>query len=98
MLVANPPVVDGGAGHPPTLCRAWRLLPHDRGACDRLARSLQLSPLVAQLLLNRGVAAPDEARRFLDAPLSGLHPPHLLPGVPEAVDRIFHAVEGGKRL
>ena len=42
--------------------RRWRLLPHDRHAVERLARSLQSSPLVAQLLLNRGVAEPTAAR------------------------------------
>lgn len=81
---------------PPT--RTWRLLPHDRPAVDQLARSLRLSPLVAQLLLNRGIAAPDQAKRFLDAPVSGLHPPHLLPGLTEAVERIFAAVAAGRRI
>ena len=30
----------------------------------------------AQLLLNRGLRETATARRFLDAPLTGLHPPH----------------------
>src|SRR5262245_55659846 len=62
---------------PPT--KTWQLLPHDREAVERLAGALRLSPLVAQLLLNRGVEAPEQARRFLEAPLTGLHPPGLLP-------------------
>ncbi len=80
------------------LPRLWRLLPHDRDAVDHLARSLQTPAIVAQLLLNRGVEAPDAARRFLDAPLTGLHKPETLPGVPEAVDRIFHAIEAGRKI
>jgi single-stranded-DNA-specific exonuclease len=78
--------------------RLWRLLPHDRDAVDRLARSLRLSPLVAQLLLNRGVAETDDARRFLDAPLSGLHSPDLLPGIPAAADRILAAIAANRRI
>jgi single-stranded-DNA-specific exonuclease len=78
--------------------KTWRLLPHDPEAVRRLAESLRLSPLVAQLLLNRGFTAPEQARRFLDAPLNGLHPPELLPGVREAVTRILAAVEQGKRI
>jgi single-stranded-DNA-specific exonuclease len=74
------------------------LLPHDQDAVRRLASSLRLSPIVAQLLLNRGVTAPDQARRFLDAPLNGLHPPELLPGVPDAVSRILTAIEQGRKL
>jgi single-stranded-DNA-specific exonuclease len=78
--------------------KTWRLLPHDRSAVERLAGALRLSPIVAQLLLNRGVTTAPEARRFLDAPLSGLHAPELLPGVTAAAERIFEAVRQGKRV
>src|SRR5271168_4154288 len=78
--------------------KSWHLLPHDRSAVEGLARSLRLSPLVAQLLLNRGVQEADEAERFLNAPLNGLHPPNLLPGIPEAVERISRAMADGKTI
>lgn len=78
--------------------KIWRLLPHDRQAVESLARTLRLSPVVAQLLLNRGVANPEQARRFLDAPLSGLHPPELLPGVGEASGRILEAIAAGRKI
>ncbi|MGL4552686.1 MAG: single-stranded-DNA-specific exonuclease RecJ, partial [Gemmataceae bacterium] len=78
--------------------KRWRLLAHDRHAVDQLARSIQVPALVAQLLLNRGVATPDHARRFLDCPLSGLYAPSLLPGVPEAADRLLAAVAAGRRI
>jgi single-stranded-DNA-specific exonuclease len=81
-----------------TVTKTWRLLPHDRVAVECLAASLRLSPVVAQLLLNRGVSGPDDARRFLGVPLSGLHPPELLPNVNEAVDRITAAIQAGKRI
>jgi single-stranded-DNA-specific exonuclease len=73
-------------------------LPHDPAAVDRLAHALQVAPVVAQLLLNRGLDAPEPARRFLDAPLSGLHAPELLPGVVDAAERIHEAVRAGKRV
>ena len=78
--------------------KTWRLLPRDGAAAGSLARSLNVSPLVAQLLLNRGVSGPDAARRFLDAPLNGLHPPESLPGLTEAADRIWAAVGAGRRV
>ncbi len=34
--------------------KTWHLLPHDRGAIERLGREARVSPVVAQLLLNRG--------------------------------------------
>ncbi len=78
--------------------KTWRLLPLDRAALERLSSSLQVGPIVAQLLLNRGLNDPIQARRFLDAPLSGLHPPEQLPGVPEAVECIFAAIAAGRRI
>lgn len=78
--------------------KAWRLLPHDRTAIESLARTLQISPILAQLLVNRNLGDPDVARRFLAAPLSGMHEPELLPGVVEAVDRLFAAIEGRRRI
>lgn len=81
-----------------TITKAWRLLPHDRSAVERLAETCRIPPVVAQLLLNREIAAPDQAKRFLDSPLSGLHPPALLPGVREAADRLFAAIENGRKI
>jgi single-stranded-DNA-specific exonuclease len=63
-----------------------------------LAHALAVSPIVAQLLQNRGLGEPDAARRFLTAPLSGLHEPELLPGVEEAADRLHAAVRAGRRI
>src|SRR5262249_39481248 len=51
-----------------------------------------------QLLLNRDLRTPDVARRFLDAPLAGLHAPMSLPGMPEAVERLYEAVVAKKKI
>jgi single-stranded-DNA-specific exonuclease len=50
------------------------------------------------LLLNRGVAAVDSGRRFLEAPLSGLYHPDLLPGATAAAERLYEAVRAGRRV
>jgi single-stranded-DNA-specific exonuclease len=74
------------------------LIPHDQEAVERLAGALRTAPIVAQLLLNRGISSPEAARRFLDAPLNGLYPPELLPGTSEAVERIWAAVQEKRRI
>src|SRR5438128_1035237 len=81
--------------HPAKL---WRLLVHDQAAIERLARALNLSPIVSQLLLNRNLAEPEAARRFLTAPLAGLYEPELLPGVPEAAARLLDAAREKRRI
>jgi len=81
-----------------SVTKSWRLLPHDSAAVERLAAALGIGPIVAQLLLNRGLKDAGQARRFLDAALTGLHPPDLLPGVTEAAERILAAVRAGRRF
>src|SRR5689334_12111614 len=81
-----------------TEAKRWQLLPHDPAAIERLSRDLQVSPIIAQLLLNRSLGAPDVARRFLGCPLSGLYEPERLPGVPQAVERLWAAVEQKRRI
>ncbi len=75
-----------------SVAKVWHLLPHNPDQLEQLGKALRVPPIVAQLLLNRGVSEPETARRFLDAPLRGLHAPELLPGVPEAADRLLAAV------
>lgn len=78
--------------------KRWRLLPHDAGAIDRLARAARLAPLVAQVLLNRNITDPTAARTFIETPLKGLHAPERLPGASEAADRIWDAIQAKKRI
>ncbi len=80
------------------VAKAWQLLPHDPAAAERLARGLRVSPVIAQLLLNRGLGRPEDAQRFLHAPLNGLHPPEQLPGVTAAADRLWDAVRQGRKV
>jgi len=82
----------------PAVAKLWHLVPHDRAAIERLAGELRVSPVVAQLLLNRDLKSPEAARRFLDAPLAGLHPPLSLPGLPDAVERLHRAIGAKKKV
>jgi single-stranded-DNA-specific exonuclease len=86
------------ATKPQAAKRVWHLLPHDRAALERLAREVPTSPVVAQLLLNRGVREVEAARRFLTMPFKGLHDPQLLPGAAAAADRLLDAIHQGRRV
>jgi single-stranded-DNA-specific exonuclease len=78
--------------------KLWRLRTHDQSAIERLARALNVSPVVAQLLLNRNLLEPEPARRFLNAPLAGLYEPELLPGVADAARRLLDAARQQRRI
>lgn len=91
---------DAAAGDKPHRVspKIWQLLPHNRTAIEQLSRDLNVSPIVAQLLLNRSLGAPDVARRFLGCPLNGLYEPERLPGVPAAVERLWAAIQEKRRV
>lgn len=78
--------------------KVWHLVPHDASAIDRLSRSLRVSPIVAQLLVNRQQGDQQRAERFLACPLAGLLEPELLPGVPTAVERLMFAIAERKKI
>jgi single-stranded-DNA-specific exonuclease len=81
-----------------TVVKSWHLLPHDASAIASLASALATPPIVAQLLLNRGVLDGDSARSFLKASLAGLHRPEALPGIREATDVIIDAINKRNRI
>lgn len=73
--------------------RQWRIIPHDAGRVEKLIRDTRLPPVVAQLLVSRGVYNAEDASRFLDTKLMGLRDPQLLPGMADATDLICEAIE-----
>jgi len=61
-------------------------------AVAQLARALKLSPVVARLLVQRGLSDPEQALRFLNPSLKDLHSPFLMRGMKEAVARLQSAI------
>ena len=70
----------------------WNHLAGDRPSAERLRRELALHPTVARLLVQRGLAEPASARRFLNPSLDDLHDPSRLAGLDRAVERLLAAV------
>lgn len=77
--------------------KTWVISPADPRA-DQLAKSLKVSPLLAQLLINRGVADPQSGSAFLRPKLTDLISPELLPGVRDAAQRIKQAVTQKQKI
>jgi single-stranded-DNA-specific exonuclease len=81
-----------------TMNPRWRLRPHDPERITALSRAARVSPLVAQLLINRGIDEPERAVAFLQARLASLNDPELLPGAAEAAERIVRAVRADRPI
>lgn len=80
------------------MVKAWRFSPFDEAHVRSLARGLNVSPVLAQILSARGFDAPERAAAFLDARLSELYDPELLPGVSAAADAIVAALKSNRRI
>lgn len=76
----------------------WEQVPCDDAATRRLADALRLSPAVARLLCQRGLADPEAAERFLRPSLDHLHAPWGLADMRVAVDRLLAAVAHRERI
>lgn len=78
--------------------RRWIVTPPDVTAARALADQLRTSPLVAQILINRGITQCDAGREFLTPTLKALHDPELIPGVVRAAHRIARAVRDREKI
>jgi single-stranded-DNA-specific exonuclease len=78
--------------------RVWHTRESDPALADRLARALEVHPLVAQLLTQREVKTEEEGRRFLSPALSDLHDPGSMKGMDLAVNRLVQAVKAGEQV
>ncbi|MDE5638130.1 MAG: single-stranded-DNA-specific exonuclease RecJ [Alistipes sp.] len=79
--------------------KRWVVKPQgDPRAVERLAAGLGISPVLANLLVQRGIDNVEEARKFFNPQLSGLHDPFLMKDMERAVERIERAVRDGERI
>ncbi|MDP7441032.1 MAG: single-stranded-DNA-specific exonuclease RecJ [Verrucomicrobiota bacterium] len=76
----------------------WSLAPSQPLLTGQLIRELPLSPLMAQCLVNRGVARKVEVSEFLNPKLKLLADPFLIPNMDAAVERLWKARENNERL
>lgn len=68
--------------------RRWRQIQADPAACLLLSRELGILPVTAQVLYNRGLCTPDQARTFLTAGRDQILDPFLLKDMDRAVGLI----------
>src|SRR5260370_9943751 len=70
----------------------WIAKPHDLAAASRLSAEAKISPLIAHLLVQRGITSAEQPQLFLNPPLSHLHSPYLMLGMNKAVERLRPAI------
>ncbi|SIQ20637.1 exonuclease RecJ [Peribacillus simplex] len=76
----------------------WNLRTADENKVAVLAEELHITPLVAALLVNRGLDTIESARSFLFVKNQTFHDPFLLKDMDKAVYRIREAIQNGEKI
>lgn len=65
---------------------------------ETLATDLGISPVIALLLIKRGISSAEEAKKFFKPSLSDLHDPFLMPDMDKAVERLNQALGNKEKI
>ena len=79
--------------------KRWVVRQHgDREVVERLATHLRMSPVLTNLLVQRGIDTVEKANRFFNPQLADLHDPFLMKDMDRAVERIERAVANNEMI
>lgn len=77
----------------------WKIKPApDPTLMDTLTRGLNIHPILASLLIQRGHDSVDKAREFFDPTVTMLHDPFLMKDMEQAVNRIEKAIANNEKI
>ncbi len=80
------------------MTKNWKIKEPDLELQKRLTSELKISPIISQLLINRGLRSPQEIEDFLNTNLTALHNPFLLKDMEPAIRRIKNAISTQERI
>ena len=79
--------------------KRWVVKPQgERSVVESLASHLGMSPVLTNLLVQRGIDTVEKAKRFFSPSLRDLHDPFLMKDMDKAVERIEKAVKAGEKV
>ena len=78
--------------------KKWVVRHQDPKTALQIAEALDTTPLVGQVLLNRGYGDIEDATQFMNCQLADLIDPYVLHGMQEAVERIIASLERQEKI
>lgn len=79
--------------------KRWVVKPQgDLKAAAALAAELKISPVLANLLIQRGIDNVEQAKKFFEPKLADLHDPFLMKDMEKAIERVEQAVRGNEKV
>ncbi|MFZ4769740.1 MAG: single-stranded-DNA-specific exonuclease RecJ [Ferruginibacter sp.] len=78
--------------------KRWNILPYDEEKTSLLQKALGISPIISNILVQRGIEKFDEARDYFRPNLNMLHSPWEMKDMQKAVDRIITAISTKEKI
>ena len=76
----------------------WNILESNNAVVSKVSKALNVSEIVAHLLVLRGITTFEEAKLFFRPEISHLHDPLLMKNMQKAVDRIQTVISNGEKV
>jgi len=83
---------------PVSASKEWKVYPPQSETQNRLAEDLEVSPLLARILINRGFYSAQGARQFLTPTVEHIQSPHGIPHLDEAATLIYDTLRKKQRI
>ena len=77
--------------------KIWKIYKEDPRK-GPLSQKLKIDPLIAQILINRGLETEKEIVEFLDIDKFQLRDPFLLPDMEKGIERVIHAIKNREKI
>jgi single-stranded-DNA-specific exonuclease len=78
--------------------KRWKILTPDKQKSDLLQRSLKISPVICNILVQRGIETFEQSKKYFRPELTDLHDPWLMKDMDKAVERIIRAISNKEKI
>ena len=78
--------------------KRWKILTPDKQKSDLLQQSLKISPVICNILVQRGIETFDQSKKYFRPELTDLHDPWLMKDMDKAVERIIGAISNKEKV
>lgn len=78
--------------------KRWNILPYQKEKTNSLHEQLKVSPILCNILAQRGIENFEDAKAFFRPSLSELHSPWLMKDMQKAVDRVIDAISHSEKI
>lgn len=78
--------------------KKWLLTKTNKDFLDYMSQKVNVSPITAQVLINRDIKTPEQAFAFFDCNINSLSNPKELSGIEPAVKRIESAIKAREKI